>query len=66
MANNKYYYQAEIHFGDESAMYHSRHKNFIDCIKDLNYFAEHFGFNNDITKVGIFKYKVDGDIEVTE
>ena len=60
MANNKYYYQAEIHFGDNSAVFMDKRKNFKDCVEDLDRIIERYECNgNNITKVGIFKRKVD-------
>ena len=46
MANSKYYYTAEISFGDGSAVIYGKYKNFEDAVPYLNKLVSQYGGNN--------------------
>ena len=45
MANNKYYYRAEIYFSDKSAILGNKYQNLTDCIPQFNHFINMHGQN---------------------
>lgn len=63
MANSKYYYRAEIYFGDNGTAYGMKREEFKDCINELNHFIRSYSGNH-VNKVGIFKRNVSDDKEI--